>query len=79
MLDLDGARFDDELEAAKDDAGVSSDADLGADALKELCTTYKRIVKEEAAAGVSAGSTAPAARCHRGGVQLLGQPRARAY
>jgi pyruvate, orthophosphate dikinase len=47
VLDLDGARFDDELESAKDDAGVSSDADLGADALKELCTTYKRIVKEE--------------------------------
>jgi pyruvate,orthophosphate dikinase len=47
VLDLDAARFDDELEAAKDDAGVSSDADLGADALKELCTTYKRIVKDE--------------------------------
>jgi pyruvate, orthophosphate dikinase len=47
VLDLDAARFDDELEAAKDDAGVSSDADVGADALKELCTTYKRIVKEE--------------------------------
>ena len=37
VLDLDGARFDDELEAAKDAAGVSSDADLGADALKETC------------------------------------------
>ncbi|HET6835198.1 MAG TPA: pyruvate, phosphate dikinase [Acidimicrobiales bacterium] len=47
VLDLDAARFDDELEAAKDDAGVSSDADLVADALKELCTTFKRIVKEE--------------------------------
>ena len=47
VLDLDAARFDDELEAAKDDAGVSSDADLEADALKELCTTFKRIVKEE--------------------------------
>jgi pyruvate, orthophosphate dikinase len=47
VLDLDAARFDHELDAAKDDAGVTSDADLGADALKELCTTYKRIVKEE--------------------------------
>ncbi len=47
VLDLDAARFDDELEAAKDDAGVSSDADLEAGALKELCTTFKRIVKEE--------------------------------
>ncbi|MGH9286742.1 MAG: PEP/pyruvate-binding domain-containing protein, partial [Acidimicrobiales bacterium] len=47
VLDLDGARFDDGLEAAKDAAGVNSDAELGADALKDLCTTYKRIVKEE--------------------------------
>jgi pyruvate,orthophosphate dikinase len=47
VLDVDAAPFDDQLEAAKDDAGVSSDADLGADALKELCTTYKRIVKDE--------------------------------
>jgi pyruvate, orthophosphate dikinase len=47
VLDLDAAAFDDELEAAKDAARVSSDADLGADALKELCAAYKRIVKEE--------------------------------
>jgi pyruvate, orthophosphate dikinase len=47
VLDLDAAGFDDELEAAKDAAGVSSDADLDADVLKELCTTYKRIVKAQ--------------------------------
>ena len=47
VLDLDAAPFDDALEAAKDSAGVTSDADLEADALKELCATYKRIVKEE--------------------------------
>jgi pyruvate, orthophosphate dikinase len=47
VLDLDAARFDDELEAAKDDAGVTSDADLEPDALKDLCATFKRIVKEE--------------------------------
>jgi pyruvate,orthophosphate dikinase len=47
VLDLDGGRFDDELEAAKDAAGVASDAELGAEALKDMCTTYKGIVKEE--------------------------------
>jgi pyruvate,orthophosphate dikinase len=47
VLDLDAAGFDDELEAAKERAGVTSDADLEPDALKELCATYKRIVKEE--------------------------------
>jgi pyruvate, orthophosphate dikinase len=47
VLDLDGGRFDDELEAAKDAAGVASDAELGAEALKDMCTTYRGIVKEE--------------------------------
>jgi pyruvate, orthophosphate dikinase len=47
VLDLDAARFDDELEAAKDRAAVTSDADLDAGALKDLCSTFKRIVKEE--------------------------------
>jgi pyruvate,orthophosphate dikinase len=47
VLELDAAGFDDELEAAKERAGVTSDADLEPDALKELCATYKRVVKEE--------------------------------
>jgi pyruvate,orthophosphate dikinase len=47
VLDLDGSPFDDELEAAKDSVGVDSDADLKPNALKDLCATYKRIVKEQ--------------------------------
>ena len=47
VLDLDSAPFDDELEAAKHAVGVDSDADLKPDALKGLCATYKRIVKDQ--------------------------------
>ncbi|HKX69630.1 MAG TPA: pyruvate, phosphate dikinase, partial [Acidimicrobiales bacterium] len=46
VLDLDGGPFDDELEAAKKQSEVSTDAELPADALKDLCGTYKRLVKE---------------------------------
>jgi pyruvate, orthophosphate dikinase len=47
VLGIDGALFEHPFEAAKEAAGVTSDADLPADALKELCTTYKNVVKEE--------------------------------
>ena len=46
VLDLDGGPFDDELEAAKKQSEASTDAELPADALKDLCGTYKRLVKE---------------------------------
>ena len=47
VLDIDGALFEHPFEAAKQAAGVSTDADLPAGALKELCTRYKAVVKEE--------------------------------
>jgi pyruvate, orthophosphate dikinase len=46
VLDLDGARFDEELERAKKNARVSSDAALPAEELKDLCAIYKKLVKE---------------------------------
>jgi pyruvate, orthophosphate dikinase len=46
VLDLDGGPFDDELEAAKKQSEASTDAELPADALKDLCGTYKRLIKE---------------------------------
>jgi pyruvate, orthophosphate dikinase len=46
VLDIDGERFDAELEQAKEKAGVTTDAELPADVLKDLCGTYKDIVKD---------------------------------
>ena len=45
VLDIDGARFEHPFDAAKETAAVTSDADLPAAALKELCTAYKQVVR----------------------------------
>ena len=47
VLGVDGALFEHPFEEAKHAAGVTSDADLDAAALKALCTTYKQVVKAE--------------------------------
>ena len=39
-------RFDGPFEAAKEAAGVDSDAEIPADALRDLCETYKRVVED---------------------------------
>ena len=46
VLGVDGERFDDELERAKERVGAKTDADLPAEALSELCATYKGIVEQ---------------------------------
>ena len=45
VLDIDGSRFDHPLEAAKEAAGVRTDAELTAAQLQELCGLYKTVVK----------------------------------
>jgi pyruvate,orthophosphate dikinase len=79
VLGLDAAAFDDELEAAKRRAGTATDADLPADALKELCTTYKRLVKERTR---KAFPQDPQRQLH-GAIEAVfnswDSPRARAY
>jgi pyruvate,orthophosphate dikinase len=47
VLDLDGALFDDELEEAKQTAGVETDAELPAATLQGLCLNYKALVAEQ--------------------------------
>ena len=47
VLGIDGSLFEHPFDAAKESAGVTSDADLPAVALKDLCTAYKKVVKEE--------------------------------
>ena len=47
VLDLDGQLFDDPLEQAKETAGVATDAELPAAALRELCEAYKGIVADK--------------------------------
>jgi len=47
VLDLDGDRFEDAIEAAKTAKGVTSDVDLDADDLRALVTTFKAVVEEE--------------------------------
>ena len=47
VLGLDGELFDHPFDAAKERAGVASDAELPAGALQELCEEYKRVVEAE--------------------------------
>ncbi len=46
VLNVSGEPFEHELEAAKKSAGVKTDAEIPAAALKALCQSYKAIVKE---------------------------------
>ncbi len=46
VMDVDGIRFDEALEAAKERHGAKADTDLDAAALRELVGAYKAIVKE---------------------------------
>jgi pyruvate,orthophosphate dikinase len=47
VLGVDGAHFEHPLEAAKEKAGVKTDADLTADALKSLADLYLAVVHKE--------------------------------
>ena len=47
VLDLDGDRFEDALDAAKAAKGVTADVDLDADDLRALVATFKAVVEEE--------------------------------
>ncbi|HET9076479.1 MAG TPA: pyruvate, phosphate dikinase, partial [Acidimicrobiales bacterium] len=47
VLGLEGELFEEPFEAAKEKAGVASDAELGAGALQELCEDYKTVVERE--------------------------------
>jgi pyruvate, orthophosphate dikinase len=47
VLDLDGDRFEDAIDAAKAAKGVTADVDLDADDLRALVTTFTAVVEEE--------------------------------
>jgi pyruvate,orthophosphate dikinase len=47
VLGIDGELFDEQLEQEKEKVGTKVDADLSADALKELCTSYKKLVRKQ--------------------------------
>ena len=47
VLGIDGDKFADALDAAKEARGVTNDVDLTADDLRELVTTFKQIVVDE--------------------------------
>ncbi len=51
VLDIDGSRFDEALEAAKKAKGSDDDLDLDADDIRELVSTYKEIVARESGRG----------------------------
>ncbi|HSF98517.1 MAG TPA: PEP/pyruvate-binding domain-containing protein, partial [Ornithinibacter sp.] len=50
VLDLDGHRFEDALDEAKDAKGVSDDLELDADDLRALVARFKAIVEEDSGA-----------------------------
>ena len=47
VLGIEGGRFDEPFEKARDGAGVGSDAEVPASVLKDLCEEYKRVVETE--------------------------------
>ncbi len=79
VLDLDGERFDDQLERAKSNARATSDAALPAEALKDLCIIYKKLVKD----GTGRAFPQDPQRQLRGAIEAVfsswESPRARAY
>jgi pyruvate,orthophosphate dikinase len=79
VLGLDGDRFDTELERAKGNARVTSDAALPAEELKDLCAVYKKMVKD----GTGRVFPQDPQRQLRGAVEAVfaswEAPRARAY
>lgn len=47
VLGIDGELFEHELDAVKSASGVSTDAEISADSLQQLCDVYKKIVATE--------------------------------
>jgi pyruvate,orthophosphate dikinase len=79
VLDLDGEEFDAELERAKGNARAATDAELPAEALKDLCVIYKKLVKERTGRAFPQDPQ----RQLRGAIEAVfsswDSPRARAY
>ena len=79
VLDLDGDQFDAELERAKGNAKVDTDAGLPAEALRDLCVIYKKLVK----ARTRRAFPQDPQRQLRGAIEAVfsswDSPRARAY
>src|SRR5690625_2886340 len=50
VLGIDGEFFEDRIESAKSERGVSADVELDADALQDLVETFKKIVRTESGA-----------------------------
>ena len=79
VLDLDGEELDDELERAKGNARAATDAELPAEALKDLCVIYKKLVK----ARTGRAFPQDPQRQLRGAIEAVfsswESPRARAY
>ena len=67
------------FEKAKATAGVTSDAEIPADGLHELCEEYKRVVRSSHRRRLPAEAARAAPRRHRGRVQSWNGARAIAY
>ena len=71
VLGIDGDRFEERLDQAKQAKGVESDVDLDVDDLRELVVEFKQVVRNESGPGLPAGP-ARAARPRRArGVRLV--------
>jgi pyruvate, orthophosphate dikinase len=79
VLDLDGEPFESELERAKSNAGITNDAELPPESLKDLCAIYKRIVRKQTGRAFPQDPK----RQLRGAIEAVfrswDSPRARAY
>ena len=71
VLGVDGAEFEHPFDSAKEKAGVTNDAEIPAAALKELCTTYKDVVKKQTGKPFPQDPMKQLARRGRSGVQEL--------
>ncbi len=71
VLGVDGELFEEPLEAAKEKAGTTNDANLDVEVLKDLCTIYLKAVKKATGREFPAATEPAAPRCGRGRVQVV--------
>ena len=71
VLDLDGDRFEDAIDAAKAAKGVTADVDLDADDLRALVATFKQVVDEDDRVTLPAGPARAAAWRGAGRLRLV--------
>jgi pyruvate,orthophosphate dikinase len=79
VMGVDGARFEEALSDARDRAGVATDDQLDADALRNLVTAFRAIVREETGSDLPQDPRTQLQQAIHAVFASWNQPRARLY